>query len=374
MKQIAQGIILCIILFSHCDLSYAQWSVLDHSWEGLVYQATPEWYASDDAKRVAENVLLYQRDIGGWPKNIAMHKNISNIEKEELLTLKTTGKGATIDNCATVSQLDFLSKIYEKRTDETYKKAFLKGVNYLLEAQYDNGGWPQFYPLEPGDYSTHITYNDNAMVNVMNVMKAIAERSDRFSIPFEDSVVSKAKEAFESGLNCIVNTQYYQNGILTAWCAQHDELTLLPANARSYELASLSGSESVGILSLLMSVDHPSAEIIKSVDAAATWFELVKITGIRVEHFKNEDGKTDRRIVQDDEAPPVWARFYQLEDNQPIFCDRDGIKKYSMAEIGQERRGGYAWYKGEARDVLEYYYKWKKKWNPEPTVNQEEID
>jgi len=35
----------------------------------------------------------------------------------------------------------------------------VSGVDYLLDAQHDDGGWPQFYPIRKG-YSEHITYND----------------------------------------------------------------------------------------------------------------------------------------------------------------------------------------------------------------------
>ena len=30
------------------------------------------WYKTEDAIRIADNVLLYQRESGGWPKNIDM--------------------------------------------------------------------------------------------------------------------------------------------------------------------------------------------------------------------------------------------------------------------------------------------------------------
>jgi pectinesterase len=327
-----------------------------------------EQQASAEDIRVAENILLYQRNVGGWPKNKDMHLTLTKNQKEELLKLQSVGIGATIDNGATVKELDFLSKIYEKVQDVRYKKAFLKGINYLIEAQYENGGWPQFYPLEKGDYSTQITYNDNAMVNVMNVMKAIAEKSDRFSIGLDDATILKAKTAFEKGVEIILKTQYKQNGVLTTWCAQHDEKTLLPAKARSYELPSLSGGESPGIVLLLMSIDNPSPEIINSIQSAVTWFNKVKIKGIRMEEFTNQQGLQDRKVVSDEKAPALWARFYELENNRPFFCDRDGIKKYTIAEIGPERRNGYNWYTSGPQRVIDAYEKWQPKWAPEKNV------
>lgn len=350
-----------------CLLS-AQENLNKLDWDKVVYMQAEEWYGSDEAIRVAENVLLYQRNVGGWPKNKDMHLILSESEKRDLQKLQSHGIGATIDNQATVMEMDFLSKVYSGTKTESYKKAIQKGINYLLEAQYENGGWPQFYPLEKEDYSTHITYNDNAMVNVMNVLKAVSEKSDRFSFDFNEETIQQTKTAFNKGLEIILKTQYIQNGKLTAWCAQHDEKTLLPAQARAYELPSLSGSESVDIVLLLMQIENPSQEIIDAIQAAVLWFHKVKITGIKVEKFKNDDGVTDRRIINDKNAPPLWARFYDLKDNRPFFCDRDGIKKYSLAEIGHERRNGYGWYDDDPKEIFKKYKKWQVLWAPGKNV------
>ena len=56
--------------------------------------------------------------------------------------------------------------------------------------------------------------------------------------------------------------------------------TLQPEMARKFELVSLSGSESVGIVRFLMRIENPSPAIIASVNAAVEWFEKVKITGL----------------------------------------------------------------------------------------------
>ncbi|WP_159517975.1 pectate lyase [Sunxiuqinia indica] len=344
-------------------------------WKEVVYGMDEEWYGSEEAVRVAENVLLYQCDVGGWPKNKPMHMVLSKDEKEGLQKLKQFGKGtATIDNGATVNELIFLSKVYHKTKGPRYKDAFLKGINYLFEAQYENGGWPQFYPLEEGDYSTHITFNDNAMVNVMSVMKSIAENDGSFSIELDDTTISNARKAFDKGIDLILKTQYKQNGELTAWCAQYDEHTLLPAKARTYELPSLSGNESVGIVLILIGIDHPSLEVVNAVQAAVTWFDKVKIEGIRIERYNNAEGKREKRIVKDKGAPTLWARFYELKDNRPFFCDRDGIKRYSLTEIGRERRAGYGWYDDDPKEIFKEYKVWQPKWAPGENVLDEKLE
>ena len=66
------------------------------------------------------------------------------------------------------------------RRTHRYLASFLHGVRYLLAAQFPNGGWPQVWPLE-GGYHDAITYNDNAMVQVMQLMLRIAEGRDDYA-------------------------------------------------------------------------------------------------------------------------------------------------------------------------------------------------
>jgi pectinesterase len=362
MNKLFFSLLFCFLACLASILT-AQTKVDLPEWKDIVFGQPKEWYGSAEAIRVAENVLLYQRDVGGWPKNIPMHEPLTNAQKDSLRKLQSVGEGATTDNGATYKEMFFLSKVYGKTLDERYKKAFLRGVDYLLAAQYENGGWPQFYPARKG-YYTHITYNDNSMVNIMNIMKAIAEKNDLFFIKVDDATALKARKAFEKGIEVILKTQYKQNGVLSVWCAQHDEKTLQPAKARSYELPSLSGGESPGIVLLLMSLDKPSPEIVNAIQSAVAWFNKAKISGIRIEGFVNANGLKDRKVVADKDAPPLWARFNELEDNRPFFCDRDGIKKYSLAEIGHERRNGYSWYGTGPQKVLVEYKKWQLKWAP----------
>jgi pectinesterase len=347
--------------------------VLDKSWRTIIEKMDDDWYSTKEAKVIGENVLLYQRNIGGWPKNIQMQKQLTSKEKQNLLELKSSPEGCTTDNGSTYQEMLFLSKIYKQQPDKRYKEAFLFGLEYLLEAQYDNGGWPQFYPLRKGYYS-HITYNDDSMVNILNVLKELKEDTGYFSIKPSQETIEKVKIAFEKGIDCILKTQYKQDGVLSAWCAQHDENTLQPAKARAYELPSLSGKESAKIVMLLMSIEDPSPRIITAVNSAVAWFDKVKITGIREDRVFNDKGKIiDKKIVPDPDAPPLWARFMELDTNRPFFCDRDGVKKYALSEIGSERRNGYAWYTNEPKEVFKKYEKWSKKYNVKKNTNSEDV-
>ena len=335
--------------------SYKSWVKLAPSFEDTFFK-TPE------AIRIADNVLLYQQTTGGWPKNIYMPAELTQQELEDVLHAKDNVNESTIDNDATSTEIRYLSRIYLATHINKYKDAALEGIRYILETQYANGGFPQFWP-RPTGYYTHITYNDNAMVNVMKVLREVYEKKAPYTF-VPDSICQKARTAFDKGIECILKTQVRQNGKLTVWCAQHDEHTLAPAKARAYELPSLSGAESDNIVLLLMSIPHPSKEIITSIEAAVEWFAANKITGIKREVFTNSEGQKDYRMVScaqsDSSCPTLWARFYTLENNRPFFCDRDGIMKFNLSEIGYERRNGYSWYNSNGLEVLKEYETWKK--------------
>lgn len=218
-----------------------------------------------------------------------------------------------------------------------------------------------FYPLRKG-YYTHITFNDNAVLNIMEILNDIKNKNKFYSFVATDDVTAKAKIAFDKGIDCILKTQIIVKNKPTIWCAQHDENTLLPAKARSYELPSFSGAESVGLIKLLMQLPNPSPEVIKSVQGAVEWLDSHRIKNTRLESFINKDGLKDRRIVSDPKAGDLWARFYDLETELPYVCDRDGIKKKTMEEIGYERRNGYSWYTDSPQEVFDKYPEWRAKW------------
>ena len=290
-----------------------------------------------------------------------MAAELTDQERKDALKMKENVNLSTIDNRATITEMNYLARIYLATQDEKYKDAFLRGLQYLFEAQYENGGWPQFYP-RPKGYYIHITYNDDAMINVMKLLRDITKAKAPYTF-VPDAARQQAQVALDKGVECILKTQVKQNGKLTVWCAQHDRETLAPAKARAYELPSLSGQESDDIVLFLMSLSKPTPEMIASIDAAIEWFKESEIKNIKKEYFTNADGKKDYRMVPCTDCEPLWARFYELETNRPFFCDRDGIKKYDISEIGHERRNGYSWYNKDGSKVLKRYEKWKKEQN-----------
>ncbi len=317
---------------------------------------------------IAENMLLYQRANGGWPKHFQGDKKVNykneltGEEKLELVAGYAAGIDATIDNDATTKEIRYLSKTWKRTKNEKYFNAAKKGVDYLLNAQYANGGWPQYFP-DFSSYRSQITYNDNAMVNVLNVLYDIVNKKNDLDI-FDMQYQNKCVDPIARGVQCILNTQIKQNGQLTVWCAQYNAKTLQPEMARKFELVSLSGSESVGIVRFLMRIEHPSPAIIESVNAAVAWFEKVKITGYKFADIAAPSEKSGRdRVLLPDSSGIMWARFYDVQTNEPFFAGRDSKRHKTLAEVENERRIGYAWYGNWPQKLLTTEYpEWKLKW------------
>ena len=310
-----------------------------------------EWFQSDEGRSIADNVLTWQTPHGGWPKIRDTGSEPFDGKIEDL--------HGTFDNGATIDELRFLARAFRATNELRYEQAFLKGLSHILEAQYLNGGWPQFYPLSKG-YRRHITFNDDVMSRILGLLRDVSESSDYPFLKTEYRV--KVEAALTKGIDCILRTQIKQNGKLTVWCAQHDEKTLAPAWARSYEPPSLSGAESARVVRFLMSLEEPTPEIIAAVEGSVEWFRSVAIHGMRFDEFTDAEGQEDTRIVADPDAGPLWARFYELGSNRPIFLDRDSVVRYSLSEISQERRGGYDYYGSWAAKLLtDEYPRWREK-------------
>src|SRR5262249_29696270 len=145
-------------------------------------------------------------------------------------------------NRSTTEEMYFLAAVWHATKREDCKAGFIKGLNFIFASQYPNGGWPQVYPLE-GGYHDDITFNDDAMTRILELLQAIT-RNEPYYAFLDESQRQKAGEALAAGIRCVLKTQVVQDGKKTVWCAQYDAVALQPAAARKMEPATLSGTES----------------------------------------------------------------------------------------------------------------------------------
>jgi PelA/Pel-15E family pectate lyase len=331
------------------------------------------WYAGAEAAHIADVIVSFQTPAGGWGKNLDMSKearqagamygpnNVSNFLAPGDFDTPSDREWeyiGTIDNDATTTQLKFLAKVIAEagRTQNAarYRASFKRGMEYLLAAQYPNGGWPQVWPLE-GGYHDAITYNDNAMTQVLALLSEVARGTGEFAFAPEE-MRQRARTSFERGLSCILDTQIASGGSSTVWAQQDDPLTLKPVSARNFEMPALSSGESAGILIFLMDLEHPSAAQERAVYAGIAWLRKTAIYGQSWQ--QTPDG---RGLVAKQGVGPIWARFYEMSTNKPIFGDRDKSIHDDVKEISKERRNGYAWYSDGPQRALDRFATWSLK-------------
>ena len=208
------------------------------------------------------------------------------------------------------------------------------------------------------------------MTGIMNVLRRIVQNDPVYSFA-DASLKERMRSAFDKGIQCILKCQIVENGEISVWCQQHDNIDFHPRDARKFEPAAICNCESSDIILLLMNIDNPGKDIINSIQNAVKWFDESKILGIRVKvinapyvkYYYHATDK-DKIVVKDPAAPPIWTRYYELDSHHPLFCNRDSKPVYSLAEVDRERRTGYRWYVYDPQKVLDKYPQWQKKYAP----------
>ena len=346
-----------------------------------LYKRPLDWHRSQEALVTADNVLLFQTRSGGWlgwPYRVDMTRPLGKKTADA-----HRRRAGTFDNGGTSTQIRYLARVYtacqakgqKDQRIERYRTAALRGLDFIINAQYPNGGWPQV----PGGngYHKHITFNDHVMALALELMQDVVEGKPHFAF-VDEPRRRKAAAAVRKGIDCVLKCQVLLNGKRTAWCQQHDKTDLKPRGARRFEPAALTSNESVLVVQFLMRLDKPSPEVIQAVQSAVVWFAgPAKLSGIR------QIKKADKVIVSDPTAPPLWARLYYLGTlggkqwrlmdpviiGRPIFADNDGSVYGSLEKISHERRMGYGWYDRRAGKLIyKLYPLWQARWAPNNNV------
>jgi PelA/Pel-15E family pectate lyase len=332
----------------------------------------PAWYATPKARHVADNVVSFQTPAGGWGKNqdrsgplrqrgqdYVPNNNSQFLQRGDFDAAVDSHWSyvGTLDNNATSTELRFLalvSKALPGKDGDAYRASFVKGIRYLLDAQYPNGGWPQVWPLQ-GGYHDAITYNDNAVTQAAELMTAIVENKDGDYGFVPADLRAKAALSAKRALDCILATQVHENGRPTIWGQQYDPLTLKPEAARNFEPAALSTDESADLLVYLMSLPDPSPKVVAAVHDGAEWLMTVTIK----DHAWTGTPE-GRRLVEQPGGKSLWARFYEGGNKLAVFGDRDKSIHNDVNELSLERRNGYAWFVTSPAKALKRYDAWSK--------------
>lgn len=327
-----------------------------------------DWYATAEARSVADAIVSFQTPAGGWSKNqdrrIArlpgqrfsndaetMEQNPANFDAPADRFWTFVG---TLDNGATTTEMRFLAKVAAHAPGpegDAWRASILKGVHYLLNAQYPNGGWPQIWPLE-GGFHDSVTFNDNAVAEAALVLRDVAEGKEGFDFVPADLEV-RAAEATRRAVEVILAAQVRDGDRLLGWPQQVEPLRLVPTSARNYEPRSIASGETTDILIFLMREPDPSPAVETAVRGGVAWLEAVRVYDRSFE--MTDEG---RKLIDKPGAGPIWSRNYDIVSGEPIFGDKDQTIHDDVNGISIGRRNGYSWWIASPQRALDAYAAW----------------
>ena len=327
-----------------------------------------DWYATAEARSVADAIVSFQTPAGGWSKNqdrrIArlpgqrfsndaetMEQNPANFDAPADRFWTFVG---TLDNGATTTEMRFLARVAAQAPGpegEAWRASILKGVHYLLNAQYPNGGWPQIWPLE-GGFHDSVTFNDNAVAEAALVLRDVVEGQAGFDfVPAELEV--RAAEATGRAVEVILAAQVRDGDRLLGWPQQVEPLRLVPTSARNYEPRSIASGETTDILIFLMRVPDPSPAVEAAIRGGVAWLEATRVYDKSFE--MTDEG---RKLIDKPGAGPIWSRNYDIVSGRPIFGDKDQSIHDDVNGISIGRRNGYSWWITSPQRALDAYAAW----------------
>jgi len=142
-------------------------------WWNDIGKQPDAWYLTAEASTMAENILSWQHEFGGWP---LMNTTREKFTGDESRAGPWGMRGALVK--ATYNEIRFLARANRVTDDERYRESALRAIKFILDAQYPSGGWPQSYPHLPDTFSHFITYNDDLMADAITLLRETLRSPD----------------------------------------------------------------------------------------------------------------------------------------------------------------------------------------------------
>ena len=268
------------------------------------YRITGEKQYLAAATDAARALAWGQRTAGGWDHRV----DVAHLEKESSTVIRKDGNCAFDDNI-TQGALNFLM-IMDAVIDETWLSESIElGLRHMMNSQFENGAWPQWYPLR-GGYHDYYTFNDNSINDCINVMLKAHRIYGK----------SEYLQTARRGGDFIILSQHPQPQ--SGWAQQYSH-DLKPAWARSFEPPGVCSAATVRNIRTLVDLYlyTKDEKYLKPIPLAFEWLDKSKIG----------DNK--------------WARLYEEGTNKPVYGDReDGDKvHYDYEKVSERERTSYAW-------------------------------
>ena len=308
------------------------------------YSVTQEAQYLEAARAAGDALATGQLESGGWDylidfdsakaKGWLRRSDIGNVPDADRAKRKNI---STFDDDNSQSAIRFLlaladaTKGFTDPRDARIRTALDYALSKLLVTQYPNGAWPQrtdglprkavdypvikasipaTYPREytKENYFRHYTLNDNTQRDCILTLLDAWHRTGR----------REFLDAVKRGAAFLLLAQLPEPQ--PTWAQQYNA-RMEPAWARAFEPPAACTSESVGVVRLLtdLYLELGDERYLEPLPRAIAWFKRSEI------------------------SPELWARYYELHTNKPIFGDRDGKIYYRVEDISEERQKGYSW-------------------------------
>jgi len=286
------------------------------------YHATGDSYFLDAARAAGRALAWGQSTCGGWDHRA----NVSHLKPESERPQRKKKYGAFDDNI-TQGALTFLIHLDEVLDEPWLDDAVALALQFMLDSQFENGAWPQWFPLR-GGYHNHYTYNDSAINDCIRVMFFAHQ------IYHRDKYLRSARR----GGDFILASQ--QPAPQAGWAQQyaHD---LKPAWARTFEPPGVCSAVTAHNIHTLVDLYlyTKDEKYLKAIPSAVAWLEKSRL----------QPGKN------------LWARLYEVGTNKPIYGDRkDGNKiHYDYDKISEFEKTHYGWRGNYGSAAIAYYQRLK---------------
>jgi len=262
-----------------------------------------QWYLSA-AKDAARALAWGQRATGGWDHRVDVAHLDRNAER-----VARNGQRGTFDDAITQGALHFLISLDEEIDESWLTEAVELGFAFMMESQFSNGAWPQWYPLR-GGYHDYYTFNDRTINDCIEVML----RGHR--VYGKQAYLDSAKR----GGDFIILSQLPPPQ--AGWAQQYSH-DLKPAWARRFEPPGVCSLVAVSNIRTLIDLYlyTTDSKYLEPIPKAIAWLETSKIGDNR------------------------WARLYEVGSNRPIYGDREdgNTIHYDYEKISEREKSSYGW-------------------------------
>jgi len=253
------------------------------------YHATGDEYYYEAAQEVAASIIEAQHPAGGWnyhydfdgPASAQRWYDTIGKNGWRLEEFHHYYGNATFDDAGTAEASQFILRMYLEKRDAAYAEPLERAIRFMLDSQYDNGGWPQRYPFVEDapalhgrpDYTRYITFNDDvAGENIKFLLMVWQTMGDERAL----AAITLAMEVF-------LPTQ--QSAPQAGWGLQHTVEDLKPIGARSYEPDSIVTHTTAANIALMLNFYEWTGDLrfLERLPEAMDWLDSVRLPADQIQ-------------------------------------------------------------------------------------------